>query len=121
MNFLSARPNLFPPCSIRASPNDESTRLLKKFATKKGKSMEVRNDHQQFFNYLNGELDRLVRVTVNYNDELATVALQETWLKIINSAGKYDATKASVKTWSKVIAYRCAIDALRAHYQLVEN
>ncbi|MFZ6847728.1 RNA polymerase sigma factor [Undibacterium sp. RuRC25W] len=83
--------------------------------------MEVRNDHQQFFNYLNGELDRLVRVTVNYNDELATVALQETWLKIINSAGKYDATKASVKTWSKVIAYRCAIDALRAHYQLVEN
>ena len=104
----------------RAS-NEELTRLLKKFATKKGTSAASRHDHQQFFDYLNGGLDRLVRVTVNYNDELAKGALQETWLKIINSADQYDASKSSVKTWSKIIAYRCAIDALRAYYRTIEN
>jgi len=101
--------------------NDELTRLLHKFAEKKGGKAELHSAQRQFFNYLNRELDRRVRYTVNHNDELAKVALQEAWAKIFESASQYDPTKSSVKTWTKSIAFRCAVDELRRYYRRIEN
>ena len=97
--------------------NEELTRLLHKFATKDGSQPEIRNAQRTFFNYLNRELDQHVRRVVNYNEDIAQVAMQEAWIKIFKSASKYDPAKASVKTWAKIISSNCAIDELRKYYK----
>ncbi|MFZ6693054.1 RNA polymerase sigma factor [Undibacterium sp. SXout20W] len=100
--------------------NEELTRLLHKFATKDGSQPEIRNAQRTFFNYLNRELDQHVRRVVNYNEDIAQVAMQEAWIKILESANKYDPAKASVKTWAKMISANCAIDQLRAYYKRIK-
>ena len=97
--------------------NDELTRLLRKFAAQDSAQPELRSAQRLFFNYLNRELDQHVRRIVNYNEDIAQVAMQEAWIKIFNSANKYDPAKASVKTWVKMITFNCAIDELRLYYK----
>lgn len=54
--------------------------------------------------------------TTRFNVDIAKVAVQEAWIKILRSAHRYDPKLASVETWASMITRQCATDLLRSLY-----
>lgn len=97
--------------------NEELTRLLHKFAAKSGSRRELIEAQRLFYNHLGKTLAQHAMQIVRHNEELAAVAVQEAWINIFRTADRYDPTKASVKTWAKMITRQCATDQLRSYYK----
>lgn len=96
--------------------NEELTGLLRKFGQVGGNGRMAEAAHRAFYNGLHKALDRQAMQATNYNQELAKVAVQEAWIKILRSAHRYDPALASVETWAKLITRQCANDLLRSAY-----
>ncbi|WP_426194489.1 RNA polymerase sigma factor [Massilia sp. DWR3-1-1] len=102
---------------VQSTPaNDVLTGLLRKFADPGGNGRVAQAAHRAFYNSLHKTLDRQALQSTNYNQELARVAVQEAWIKILRSAHRYDPALASVETWAKMITRQCANDLLRSAY-----
>jgi RNA polymerase sigma factor (sigma-70 family) len=98
--------------------NEQALRnMLQQFSNKKNTDRTVQLAQRAFYDCLASELDQHALYIVNHNREVAQVAVQEAWIKILSSADKYDPEKSSVKTWAKMITGRCAIDELRRFYK----
>ncbi|MCA9298799.1 MAG: sigma-70 family RNA polymerase sigma factor [Phycisphaerales bacterium] len=61
----------------------------------------------------------LARGMLSGNTELAMEAVQETWMRVIRHASKYDG-RASVGTWFYRICMNCARDIRRKHGRRIE-
>ncbi|MES3024803.1 MAG: RNA polymerase sigma factor [Pseudomonadota bacterium] len=95
--------------------NAELTALLRKFGQPRGfgRARALDADHTAFFNCLEKKLEWQALQSTRYNADIAKVAVQEAWIKIMSSAHSYDPKLASVETWARMITRRCAIDQLR--------
>jgi DNA-directed RNA polymerase specialized sigma24 family protein len=96
--------------------NEELARLLQKFSTRNATDRNVQAAQREFYEHLQRDLDLHIKQVVNFNEDLAQVALQNAWVKIFVSAHTYDPQLSSVKTWAKMIGFQCAKDELRRLY-----
>lgn len=96
--------------------NEELARLLQKFSTRNPTERSVQMAQREFYELLKRDLDQHVKKLVNFNDDVAQVALQNAWVKIFVSGHTYDPKLSSVKTWAKMIGFQCAEDELRRLY-----
>ena len=99
--------------------NQELTRLLRKFGELGANRRAVEQAQREFYHRINKTIDLCALQTAKFNQEIAVVAVQETWLQILNAAHKYDPDRSSVKTWVQHITRHCTLTELRKHYKEV--
>lgn len=99
--------------------NQELAHLLRKFGDSGANGRAVERAQREFYNRIYKTIDLCALQTAKFNQEIAMVAVQETWLQILNTAHKYDPKRASVKTWVQGITRYCTLTELRKHYKEV--
>lgn len=99
----------------RDAANDELAGLLRKFGSSSRDTADAAR--RAFYHATVKAFDRQALLATGYNQELARQAMQEAWIKIMNTAGRYDPSRGKVMTWANAIIMRCAMDELRAHYR----
>ncbi|NMV37306.1 RNA polymerase sigma factor [Ralstonia insidiosa] len=99
--------------------NQELTHLLRKFGKPDASRRAVEQAQREFYHRVYKTIDLCALQTAKFNHEIAVVAVQETWLQILNAAHKYDPERSSVKTWVQRITQHCTLTELRKHYKEV--
>lgn len=99
----------------RDAANEELAGLLRTFGSSSRDTADAAR--RAFYHATVKTFDRQALLATGYNQELARQAMQEAWIKIMNTAGRYDPSRGKVMTWAKAIIMRCAMDELRAHYR----
>ncbi|WP_024972818.1 RNA polymerase sigma factor [Ralstonia pickettii] len=99
--------------------NQELTHLLRKFGDTGANGRVAERAQREFYHRVYKTIDLCALQTAKFNHEIAVVAVQETWLQILNSAHKYDPERSSVKTWVQRITQYCTLTELRKHYKEV--
>ncbi|WP_181373125.1 RNA polymerase sigma factor [Massilia glaciei] len=117
MSSLTPQPGQVAAVSEPDLNNAELTALLRKFGQPRGRGRDLDAAHTAFYNCLEKKLEKQALQSTRYNADVAKVAVQEAWVKIVRSAHSYDPKLASVETWAKLITRQCAIDQLRLLYK----
>lgn len=99
--------------------NQELTHLLRKFGEPGANGRAAEQAQREFYHRIYKTIDLCALQTAKFNHEIAVVAVQETWLQILNAAPKYDPARSSVKTWVQRITQYCTLTELRKHYKEV--
>lgn len=99
------------------SANRELVLLMLQFAAASSRVPAQRAGQQAFYNRVRRPIEDEALYAAGFNRDIAAVAVQETWVKILRSAHTYDASKASVTTWVKLLARQCVTDELRKYYK----
>ncbi|ANH74187.1 sigma-70 region 2 family protein [Ralstonia insidiosa] len=99
--------------------NQQLAYLLRKFAEPGANGRAVEQAQREFYHRVFKTIDLCALQTAKFNQEIAVVAVQETWLQILNTAHKYDPERGSVKTWVQGITRYCTLTELRKHYKEV--
>ena len=99
--------------------NQELTHLLRKFGQPGANGRAAEQAQREFYHRMYKTIDLCALQTAKFNREIAVVAVQETWLQILNAAPKYDPERSSVKTWVQRITQYCTLTELRKHYKEV--
>lgn len=95
--------------------NRELAELLRQFALPHHRDVE--SAHREFYRRVGPALGRQVLRGCGYNEELAKVALQETWLKVLRAAASYDPARSPVRAWVALLASQCVVDEMRKQYR----
>lgn len=99
--------------------NQELTHLLRKFGEPGANGRAAEQAQREFYHRVYKIIDLCALQTAKFNQEIAMVAVQETWLQILNAAHKYDPKRSSVKTWVQRLTQHCTLTELRKHYKQV--
>ena len=99
--------------------NEALTHLLRKFGEPGANGRAAEQAQREFYHRIYKTIDLCALQTAKFNQDIAVVAVQETWLQILNAAHKYDPERSSVKTWVKRITQHCTLTELRKHYKEV--
>lgn len=97
--------------------NQELTHLLRKFGEPGANGRAAERAQREFYHRIYKTIDLCALQTAKFNQEIAVVAVQETWLQILNTAHKYDPERGSIKTWVQRITQYCTLTELRKHYK----